>query len=351
MPSNLLDEGREQLLRVGKLTAAAYVALENAEFGGGEKLGEVRPSELTEPQPQPTVGALFSVEDLRSKPHLIRVRSSDIERTLASGAFLLEGLGAALRVQLPALLPVFTHALEFEPLVTDPSRPRVKALLELARKSEGYRALEKKFAPLRRRLREELALPEERLSALWPEVLCDCLLTYVCDNRSAFLPASLRPSKADDPSEGSLLPLVLQAMNEESAYLYGWGEGAVGFYSVESLLKELRLGIESGLHASRVCRGAPKSANCLPFSETETKTSSEAEAAGANALPRLHLYLTHDVTLLAMLSALRVHTGRWPPYASVFAVEVFRRGGSASIAASSPIASGSLFFFRLWYNA
>ncbi|KAL8272968.1 hypothetical protein Esti_003136 [Eimeria stiedai] len=326
LPSSLLDEGQTQLRLIGAILSKAYVRPEPSHGHLQHQQEQVQEQQV---QQQQLVAPLFTAEELKlNVKQRLLVRSTDIPRTLASGAFLLESfLGSCGLVS--QRISVVTYELSADPLLAGYNAPLVERLRQQAEASPEFRALVAQQEALREELRWELRLSIPEFEALWPEVIVDCALTYVCSGRRHLLPVALQQQ------QGLMLQQLLQFNDQISSFWLSWRDAAAAYAAAQPLFHELLRRILGPINLKQ-------------------QHAAAAAAAGGDAplLPAFSLYMTHDVTLISVLAALRVHGGLWPPYASMAVFEVYQhlKEHPNSSSSSSNKDTGGSYLFRLVYN-
>ncbi|CDJ59037.1 histidine acid phosphatase domain containing protein, putative [Eimeria maxima] len=329
VPSSLLDEGQAQLLHIGAIFNQAYVTPASVTH---------KQQQQAQQQQQQLVHKLFSAEEFGAAPsRRLFVRSTDISRTLASGAFLLEAFFKNSGVP-PHRIQVETYEVTSDPLLSGYASPAVSQLRRQAESSPEFAALTAKHHKTKQELQQHLRLSLEELDALWPEVIVDCALTYVCSGRRNLLPPLLQQNNF------ALVPELQQINDEITNFWTGWADAAAAAAAAHPLFQELAEKILAPIRNNQQLRQKQQGSN-----------SSRAAPAGSSEQSALHLYMTHDVTLIAVLAALKVYGGVWPPYASVVAFEIYehfpQQQNSSSINNNSSGRKGTnTHVFRLVYN-
>ena len=318
MPSSLLDEGQAQLRIIGSIFGRAYVKgdhnsshrrLEKQQEQQQQEQGHKKPQEEKEHQrqkEQELVYPLFTAEELRENiSERLRVRSTDISRTLASGAFLLESFFESCDVS-PRRVPVETHEVTSDPLLSGYTSPVVVGLREQAEATPAFAAITAKHHEVKELLRWEMRLSEKEFEALWPEVIVDCVLTYVCSGRRQLLPAVLQ-------KDDFALVNQLVAFNDDiTNFWLQWEDAVAAFASAQPLFLELTAKILAPIRRKQQQQ-----------QQQQQQHGAAAAAAGGGYPPAFSLYMTHDVTIMSVLAALKVYEGVWPSYASAAVFEVY----------------------------
>ncbi|CDJ37597.1 histidine acid phosphatase domain containing protein, putative [Eimeria tenella] len=320
VPSSLLDEGQTQLQLVGSILSQAYVVPAAAAHPKQQQQRLLQ--EQPQQQQQQLVHPLFHTQELCAAPaDRVRVRSTDISRTLASGAFLLQSFFSSCGTS-PQRVEVETHEVTSDPLLSGYASPVVARLRRQAEASSEFAALAAQQQQAKQQLMEALRLSADELEALWPEVIVDCALTYVCSGRKNLLPPLLQQQN------GALLQQLLRFNDQITSFWTSWADAAAAYAAAEPLFHELSTKILAPIHRQQQQQ---------------------------QQQPTLSLYMTHDVTLIAVLAALKVYGGIWPPYASVVVFEVYeylpeQQQQQQTQQSSSAAKSAASYVFRLAYN-
>ncbi|CDJ65217.1 histidine acid phosphatase domain containing protein, putative [Eimeria necatrix] len=319
VPSSLLDEGQTQLKLVGSILSQAYV-VPAAAAHPKQQQQRLLQQQQQPPQQQQLVHPLFHAQELCAAPgDRVRVRSTDISRTLASGAFLLQSFFSCCGTS-PQRVEVETHEVTSDPLLSGYASPVVARLRRQAEASSEFAALAAQQQQAKQQLMEALRLSADELEALWPEVIVDCALTYVCSGRKKLLPPLLQQQ------DGALLQQLLRFNDQITSFWTSWADAAAAYAAAEPLFHELSTKI------------------LAPIRRQQQQQQQ----------PTLSLYMTHDVTLIAVLAALKVYGGIWPPYASVVVFEVYEylpeQQQQQTQQSSGAAKSAASYVFRLAYN-
>ncbi|EPT30058.1 histidine acid phosphatase superfamily protein [Toxoplasma gondii ME49] len=355
-PADLLAEGRDQLIQIGALLRSAYVLQtpegphapaapspseeRRSHRAGGDWDGlsqSGRGSADTKDQPQKTTEttplnppggspspasdsplACLSVEGLSPFPDpflftdeelsdqqswATYLRSTDTERTTASGTFLLQAFTAPwargrplaetedaafekeARRAIPISLAVHVQEHLRDSLIVHWERAELASMLREAVESPGFRDLQTRHAPLYERIRAVLGLSSlpELLAGPWPDRLFDCLMTAACNDRVDEIPMPMRPASVPVRVDGGRE--TRSEPEKQSALPDTQGDESRGMHrTIKTATKELRTDATS--HIARVSPSPSlsrlsSSAAASPSSGSEAVSPSSSEGVAS----------------------------------------------------------------------
>lgn len=272
--------------------------------------------------PEPGSPPLISIDDDWSQS--IYVRSTDMQRTRLSVSNLLTSLlessfpsngSGVISRPLPTL---HTMDLEQDDLAINPSRcPRLNEIADEIFESAEFKQMEEKHLDLMKRL--EAATGRPMPNGIWPDRMMDCLMSHLCANRWENLPDALNPNGENPSAAIDLIQETIQTIDEEMASLFLFLNSQYSRLGMARFFRDLRRIISDlvGYHCHSTL--SSNSASTVP--------------------PKLYIWSGHDTTVLPFLASFgpTVWDSKWPPYASLIALEFFKYGSST-------------YMFRLIYN-
>ncbi|KAH8741804.1 hypothetical protein FG386_001378 [Cryptosporidium ryanae] len=289
----------------------------------------------------------------------IYIRSSDMQRTTVSAAALFtslleEVIGVNKTFDEFQKFPLHTMDIQSDYLFANANVENLTDHLRSALNSDEYFDVVEKHQKLYQEL--ELNVKTNRLRDLWPGDLMDCIMTTLCTGNYKKLPRGF--------INNNLLNRTISAIEEELFVIYTWNNSVLSKSEMSRLLYDIRdyiLNIimfyehkENNNGSLNVICSNQSAYNinnthsflikplCDKYNETKLNNTIQVNT------PKFILFSGHDTTIIPTLASLKLWDNHWPPYASTFIIEIYKKSnvyrGDRDIEYALP------YYCRLVYN-
>lgn len=298
----LIVEGAQQHVDLGRFVGESYF-----DVNSSNKL------------PAPGTPPLFKFS---TSPHgTLYIRTTDMQRTRLSAANLVssmlkKGFGNS---SYNGGHPIPVHTMDIENdcmLQSHQHCPALAAAVLAATHDPKYPAMQLRHPDLYQRLQNVFAFSLSTVS--WGYQALDCLFPYLCSNRWNDIPDLLRPNGTNAALANSLQQQIINAIDDELGFMVLYNNSRYAKLAISQFTTLLR----DILLANQNDKGHQAS---------------------------IHLWSGHDTTLIPILGAYipDVWDKKWPPYASLITLEVYR---SSTEHVSRQLKPYENLWFRLIYN-
>ncbi|KAH7650379.1 hypothetical protein FG379_003451 [Cryptosporidium bovis] len=289
----------------------------------------------------------------------IYIRSSDMQRTTVSAAALFTSLleevvGKDVTFKEFQKFPLHTMDIQSDYLFANANVENLTDHLRSALNSNEYFNIVDKHQKLYEEL--ELNVKTNRLKDLWPGDLMDCIMTTVCTGNYKKLPKGF--------VNNNLLNRTISAIEEELFAIYTWNDSILSKSEMSRLLYDIREYIlniilyyehnDNNHNLNIICNNQiigniNINANssiieplCDKYNELKLNNILKINT------PKFILFSGHDTTIIPTLASLKLWDNHWPPYASTFIIELYKKPNLHEN--NDDLEYIIPYFFRLLYN-